>query len=145
MSRQRVAVTGLGIVSAVGWSPAAVWAAIDREASGLGALSLFPSQRCGHIPVAEVRGEPAGRSGLRSGSRTDHLAVCAARDAFAHAAREALPETRRRQVGVVLGTTTGGILDSEAFLERLLCQGALALELLRHHPPASPAESSRCL
>ena len=141
MCRQRVAVTGLGIVSAVGCSPAAVWAAIEREASGLGALSLFPSQRCGHIPVAEVRGEPADRSGLRSGSRTDHLAACAARDAFAQAALEALPEALRRQVGVVLGTTTGGILDSEVFLERLLAQGELAPELLRHHPPASPAEA----
>ena len=56
MSRQRVAVTGLGIVSAIGSSPDAVWAAIEREESGLGTLSLFESPRCGHMPVAEVKG-----------------------------------------------------------------------------------------
>jgi len=131
----------MGIVSAVGWTPEAVWAAIEREESGLGPFSLFDSPRCGHVPVGQVKGDPAERSGARSGSRTDHLALCAARSAFADARLDALSETERREIGVVLGTTTGGILDSEVFLQRLLLEKRIDAAPLRHHPAASPANA----
>jgi len=141
MPRQRVAISGLGILSAIGWTPEAVWGAIEREESGLGPLTLFESPRCGHMPVGQVKGDPAELSGLPSGSRTDHLAVAAARIAFADTGMASLGEAARRDIGVVLGTTTGGILDSEEFLRRLLREGRLDLGLLRHHPAASPTNA----
>ena len=45
MPRQPIVVTGIGIVSAVGWGGEAVWSAIEREESGLGRLTLFESPR----------------------------------------------------------------------------------------------------
>jgi len=141
MPRQPIAVTGIGIVSAVGWSGEAVWSAIEREESGLGRLTLFESPRCGGVPVAEVGEDPARLSGLSSGSRTDHLAVCAARSAFDDAALGCLPEPTRREIGVVMGTTTGGILDSEVFVRRLLLERCLDAGLLRHHPASAPTDA----
>jgi len=73
--RPRVVVTGMGMVSAAGWTLAETWDAIAQGKDGLRTLSLFPSQRCGKLPVGEVSGDPAAKSGLDSGSRSDHLAV----------------------------------------------------------------------
>jgi len=131
----------MGIVTAAGWTPEEVWSAIEGEESGLGRLTLFDSPRCGHMPVAQVRENPAARSGLREGSRTDHLAVYAARCAFSDAGLDSFADTDRREIGVVLGTSTGGILDSEGFLRRLVLEDQLDVSLLRFHLCSSPANA----
>jgi len=139
--RERIVITGLGLVTAAGRTPEQVWSAIESERSGLGRLTLFDSPRCGHMPVAQVREDPAARSGLREGSRTDHLAVYAARRAFGDAGLDSSADADRREVGVVLGTSTGGILDSEEFLRRLMLEDRLDVGLLRFHLCSSPANA----
>lgn len=139
MTRDRIAVTGMGIVSALGWSLEETWLAIEKEQSGLNPLTLFESPRFGHIPVGEVKGDPVALSGLPAGSRTDHLAVYAAARAFEAARFDTLSEKQRKNAAVVLGCSTGGILDTEVFLERLMKEGSFDTELLRHHEAASPA------
>ena len=84
MRRDRVAVTGIGVVCAAGWTAEDVWCAIEAEQSGLKRLTLFHSPRHSHVPVGQVTGEPGQKSGLRKGSRPEHLAVCAARCAVEH-------------------------------------------------------------
>jgi 3-oxoacyl-(acyl-carrier-protein) synthase len=141
VSRQPIAVTGIGIVSALGWTPGETWSAIEEERSGLGELTLFPSERCGHLPVAEVKGDPAGRSGLAHGSRNDHIAVFAAREAFRDAGLDVLNPDEKAGIGAILGASTGGMLDSEVFLEQIIKSGRLDMKLLRHHECASSANA----
>jgi 3-oxoacyl-(acyl-carrier-protein) synthase len=120
--RPRIAVTGMGLVSAVGWTLAETWEAIARGQSGLRALSLFISERWGGLPVGEVVGDPALRSGLCGGSRSDHLALWAAGQAFADAG---LAEVAADRGGVVMGALTGGSAFAEEVLAGL-ARGQLA-------------------
>jgi 3-oxoacyl-(acyl-carrier-protein) synthase len=123
-TRPRVVVTGMGVVSAAGWTLDETWQAMVRGESGLRPLSLFASPRCGHLPVGEVQGDPAERSGLAGGSRSDHLAVWAARQAWADARLDDAHFGAERGA-VVLGALTGGMMFTEEFLARLhLGQGA---------------------
>ena len=116
--RPRVVVTGMGIVSAAGWTLDDTWAAIVEGRSGLRTLSLFESQRCGKLPVGEVTGDPGARSGLANGSRSDHLAVWAARQAYDDAGLAAAACAPERGA-VVLGALTGGMMFTEEFLTAL--------------------------
>jgi len=119
MSMQpRIVVSGMGIVSAAGWTLDETWEAFGQGRSGLRTLSLFESQRCGQLPVGEVTGDPAARSGLPGGSRSDHLAVWAARHAFSDAGLGPASFAADRGA-VVLGALTGGMLFTEEFLARL--------------------------
>jgi 3-oxoacyl-(acyl-carrier-protein) synthase len=52
--RTTVVVTGMGIASAVGWTPDEVWAAMKEGRSGLKTLSLFESPRCGKLLVGQI-------------------------------------------------------------------------------------------
>ncbi len=113
----RVVVTGMGMVSAAGWTPDETWAALAQGRDGLRTLSLFPSQRCGKLPVGEVTGDPAAQSGLPGGSRSDHLAVWAARQAYADAGLAPASFAAERGA-VVLGALTGGMMFTEEFLVR---------------------------
>ena len=117
-ARPRVVVTGMGVVSAAGWTLDETWEAIVQGRSGLRALSLFESKRCGKLPVGEVRGDAQARSGLAGGSRSDHLAVWAARQAWADAGLDASCFAPDRGA-VVLGALTGGVLFTDEFLSRL--------------------------
>jgi 3-oxoacyl-(acyl-carrier-protein) synthase len=139
--RERIAVTGIGIASALGSGVDEVWAALERSESGLGELSLFSSPRCGHLPVAELPDDPAGHSPLRAGSRSDHAAAWAALDAFKSADCDATGAFEPHRAGILLGATTGGMLHSEAFIAKLMREGALDLELVRHHECASSTEA----
>jgi 3-oxoacyl-[acyl-carrier-protein] synthase II len=131
----------MGIVSALGWSIDEVWNAMLTERESLRPVTIFTSPRCGHMPVGEVRGDPAEKSGLASGSRTDHLAAYAAGCAFEDAGLASLSLSERAEVGVVVGTCTGGVIDGERFLQGLIRAGSLDVELLRHHRCASPGNS----
>lgn len=133
MKPARLAITGMGLVSALGWTAEETWTAIDHGRSGLGKLTLFHSPRFGHLPVGEVRGDLATASGLKSGSRSDHLAAYAARAAFINAGLDALPGEEKKHVGLVLGASTGGLLSSESFLRGLIREGQVDTSLLRHH------------
>lgn len=116
--RPRVVVTGMGLVSAVGWTLAETWAAIAEGRSGLKTLSLFESPRCGKLPVGEIAGDPAPKSGLVDGSRSDQLALWAATQAMQDAGLAA-GEVAPDRGAVVLGALTGGMAFTEQFLERL--------------------------
>ncbi len=116
--RPQIAVTGVGIVSAVGWTIEETWQALADGRSGLGPVTLFASERCGGLPVGEVRGDPAERSGLGFGSRSDHLAVWAARQAVTDAGLD-LSRVASDRGAVVLGALTGGMAFTDEFLSRL--------------------------
>ena len=123
MGDERVVLTGLGIVSALGRGLEATLRALREDQGGLGALTLFPSPRNGHQRVAEVRG-------LSSAPRTLALARLAVSDALA-AAR--LPYPRER-IALVLGTCVGGMPESDVAVASALAEQPFGAETWRHHP-----------
>jgi 3-oxoacyl-[acyl-carrier-protein] synthase II len=115
MSAQRLAVTGVGIVSALGQSAPETFRALMAGRRGLGPLTLFDSADVRSQLVAEVPSlrvtdvAPYGRA--EDFSRTDAMAVVAAREA---AQQARLP--RGARLGVALGGTTGGMFETEGLL-----------------------------
>jgi 3-oxoacyl-[acyl-carrier-protein] synthase II len=113
----RIAVTGVGIVSALGQSAPDTFGALMRGERGLRPLSLFDPGDVRSKLVAEVRdlrvSDVAPRGQSADFSRTDAMAVLAAREAAAQARLSS-----GLRLGVALGGTTGGMFETEALLSR---------------------------
>lgn len=137
MTQPAIAITGLGVISATGIGTENLWSALEEGRSGLKELTLFESPRHGHSPVGQVTGDLPALAGPR-GSRTDLLAACAALEAFGETALGGLSEAELRNVALVLGTCTGGMLDTERFLIELLREGSFRADLLRPHAACCP-------
>ncbi len=112
----RIAIVGLGVVSALGRDPGGVHARLCQGESGVGALGLFDGTGQRTTLVAEVEGGTVALGGSSpsdgSWSRCDLMGVAAARDAFAPIARF----RRGFRVGVAVGATTGGMFEAESVL-----------------------------
>ncbi|MGZ3447332.1 MAG: beta-ketoacyl synthase N-terminal-like domain-containing protein, partial [Myxococcaceae bacterium] len=126
-----VAISGVGIVSALGSGFVAHLAGLREGRSGLRPLTLFPAEDLGGLPVGEVA---AGLVPRNRGPRCIRLAL--------HAARQALAGRRLEGEGVLcVGTTTGGIFESEAhYLKHRGGVGAEDRGLLLHHPTGAVAD-----
>ena len=111
--RQRIAITGLGSINALGAGVEAFAAALRDARCGIGELTLFPSDGFRTTLAAEVRGlaTPAAlpRRLTRGISRTALLALIAAREAWEMAGLGEGHST----AGVLVGTTTGGMVGAE--------------------------------
>jgi 3-oxoacyl-[acyl-carrier-protein] synthase II len=111
----RIAVSGVGLVSALGQSAAETFHALMQGERGLRPLQLFDPGEVRSKLVGEVRGlsvpDIAPIAQREQFSRTDAMAVAAAREAVAAAG---LP--RGARIGVVLGGTTGGMFETEDLL-----------------------------
>jgi 3-oxoacyl-[acyl-carrier-protein] synthase II len=118
----RIAVTGTGIVCSIGRNKEEVWQAIVESRAGIGKLTRFPGETFPTDLAAESNAElPAGRRL----SRTDQLAILAAREAVAQAGD--IPLAR---AVVSSGTSTGGLLEGEDYYFRRIVRG-------RRRAPAS--------
>lgn len=115
MRAPRIAVSGVGLVSALGQSAVETFRALMAGERGLRPLQLFEPGEVRSKLVGEVRGlavaEIAPGGELAGFSRTDAMAVTAAREA---AEKARLP--RGARIGVVLGGTTGGMFETEGML-----------------------------
>jgi 3-oxoacyl-[acyl-carrier-protein] synthase II len=113
--RPRIAVSGVGVVSALGQTADETFRALLAGERGLGPLDLFDPGDVRSRLVGQVRdlrpSEVAFRERAAECSRTDAMAVAAAKEA---ARRARLPAGAR--LGVVLGGTTGGMLETESLL-----------------------------
>ncbi|MDR2802621.1 MAG: beta-ketoacyl-[acyl-carrier-protein] synthase family protein [Prevotellaceae bacterium] len=113
-----IIVSGVGIVSGIGFGTAETLQAIAGKKSGLGTLTLFDSVYKDTVPVAEVKAansELKQRLGLperKTFSRTALLGLLAATQAAADAQ---LPLRKGLRTGFVSGTTVGGMDRSEIF------------------------------
>ncbi|MBK7864838.1 MAG: beta-ketoacyl-[acyl-carrier-protein] synthase family protein [Archangiaceae bacterium] len=129
---KRVAITGMGVVSALGRGLPAHSDALKHGRSGLKALSLFTAEGIGQRPVGEVAPEHLW-PGTRA-SRSQRLALTAAADAIAG-------RTLAGPGVMVLGSTTGGIDGTEQhYFKHRGKEGALDRELLRNHPLGTIAD-----
>ena len=135
MPSVRIAVTGVGMVSALGADAPRSFARLLQGDIGFGQVSLFDvsQQRCRiAAEISDLRvGDVAPASEAQSWSRTDALGVLAAREALRSAGVD--PEV---PVSLACGGTTGGMYEAEGVLASLdggqLSSDAAAQRLLSY-------------
>ncbi len=112
MSRRRVVVTGLGIVSPVGNSIDAAWASIREGRSGIGPITRFDASAFTSRFAGEVKDFDSSKYiSAKESRRYDtfvHYGVAAAVDAIADAGL-AITEENAERVGVSIGSGIGGL------------------------------------
>ena len=117
-----IVVTGLGAVTAFGWGVLPLWEGLRRGVAAIASFERFDATRHRTHLAAEVPPDPAPSAFPRRASLADRYAVASAREAIA-AARLDLDACRDR-TGVYFGSSTGGMLESERYYERLLAAPA---------------------
>jgi 3-oxoacyl-[acyl-carrier-protein] synthase II len=126
MSRRRVVVTGLGIVSPVGIGVATAWDTILAGRSGIGSITRFdasalPSRIAGEVKNFEV-GKYLSAKEARRYDRFTHYGLVAAMEAVREAGLEQYTGDNER-VGVCIGSGIGGLPLIEETKEAYLQHG----------------------
>ncbi len=127
-------VTGLGLITPLGAGVEATWSRLVRGDRALRPIRLFDSsgQRANLAgEVADVTITATSRHELAGWSRTSAMAAAAAREAM----RAAQLDVARMRVGLVVGSTTGGLFETELLLGALTAQPSFhegLLQLLSH-------------
>ena len=115
MSRRRVVVTGIGVVSPLGLDAPTTWEALVAGRSGVSKISLFDADDFPVRIAAELPGfEPEkvfGRRRAKHLDRVGQMALVAAREALAASGLDVTADAER--VGTVWGTGIGGIRSLE--------------------------------
>ncbi|MGY6532014.1 beta-ketoacyl-ACP synthase II [Glycocaulis sp.] len=127
MSKRRVVVTGLGIVSPLGCGVEHVWARLIKGESGLARITHFetddlPCQIAGGIPRADGRYggspdspgvfDPEAVMHARDAKRIDDFilyGIAAADEALAHSGWQPADDAARERAGVLIGSGIGGL------------------------------------
>lgn len=124
-TQQRVVVTGVGALSAIGNNVSEIWEAAIAGTSGIAPITRFDASEYPTTFGGEVKGfDPAVEIGKKDARRLDRfsqLAVVATREAVANSGIEIEPIATR--VGVLIGTGIGGIETFETGTENLLNGG----------------------
>jgi 3-oxoacyl-[acyl-carrier-protein] synthase II len=122
MSRRRVVVTGLGIVSPVGNTVASAWDAIVNGRSGIGQVTGFDTTGFATTIAGEVRDfDPAVFVPAKDARKMDpfiHYGVAAAFMALDDSGLE-VGEHNAERIGVLVGSGIGGIYGIEETAIRL--------------------------
>jgi 3-oxoacyl-[acyl-carrier-protein] synthase II len=113
MSRRRVVVTGMGIVSPVGSTLEAAWSAILAGQSGIRPItaydtSAFTTRFAGLVSDDFKAGDWMGPKELRKTDPFIHYGVAASKQAVKDAGLE-ITEANRENIGVIVGSGIGGI------------------------------------
>ena len=119
---RRVVISGVGSWNGLGAGVRAFLDGLRSGACAIGEMTLFPTDgfrthRAAVAPSPDLRGWIAAAA-ERKLSRSDRLALAAAREAWQNSgiAESGLAPER---LGVVIGATTGGMLEAEEALRRL--------------------------
>ncbi|MBS1524671.1 MAG: beta-ketoacyl-[acyl-carrier-protein] synthase family protein [Bacteroidetes bacterium] len=111
-----VYVVGLGVISGIGNNVAEHLSAFEREAAGMGDISLFDTLHQHQLPVAEVKlsnAELIKMTGLPGrSSRTTMLSSVAAKEAWEDAG---ITDPKAFRTGFISANTVGGMDKSESF------------------------------
>jgi 3-oxoacyl-[acyl-carrier-protein] synthase II len=125
----RIAITGAGIICSIGRDKSEVWRSIVETRAGIGKMTSFPGETFPTDIAAEADAHlPISRREAKRMSRTDVLALIAAKEAIAQASQNA-PLPLERAI-VSTGTSTGGLLEGEHYYFARLERG-------RHRAPTS--------
>jgi 3-oxoacyl-[acyl-carrier-protein] synthase II len=138
----RIWVTGIGVVSPLGASARATMDALVMGRRAFDTVSLFDAQGCRSRIAAEARSVDVGQvapAGEAEGwSRTDAMALVAAREALAQA--ELRPESQ--PIDLVVGGTTAGMFETEDLLAEMHAdpEARRPLERMLSHPLSATAD-----
>lgn len=117
----RVAITGLGCVSALGQDVASNWESLAAGRPGLAEITLVPPEKMNTKLVGEVKGfvpeQHFGERQLAMLDRFAQLVVVAAREAVKDAGLT-LPGEAPRKVAVITGIGLGGMTTIDEGFER---------------------------
>lgn len=123
MTRPRIVVTGVGLVTALGRDVEACWAAVVKGACAVGPVDLFDVSPYAGKLGAQIRFElpeaPLARGDRKRLSRCDAIGLAAAAEAM-RAAGFAQGDAR---FGLAVGAGAGGMFDAERFHERFVTEG----------------------
>ncbi len=126
MSRRRVVVTGLGLVSPVGIGVEESWSALVAGKSGIGPITLFDASTYPTRIAGEVKGfDPArfmDRKEVRRNDRFIHFALAAGDMAIKDAGLDMAQEDPEK-VGCIIGAGIGGLRTIEDEHETLSQKG----------------------
>ena len=126
MSRRRVVVTGLGIISPVGNAVAEAWKNILAGTSGITRITRFDASAFTAQIAGEVKGfDPAHHLSAKEARRFDtfiHYGLAAAIEAIQDAGLD-FDREQREQVGVCIGSGIGGLPLIEETHKAMLASG----------------------
>jgi len=129
----RVAITGLGAVSALGLDVPSLWDGVAGGAVGIGPITNIPTDRLGVRIAAEVRGfDPARHFDPRRIPMLDRgtqFAVVSAREAMKDAGLSVAGGAAAQRAGVICGATAGWSTLDESY-EQLYGKGTNRLHPL---------------
>ncbi len=126
MKRRRAAVTGLGIITAIGQDIPSFWENLIKGACGIETVNLFDASHYRSRKAAEVKGfDPLlffSARDLQRMSRCDQLGLKAAAEAILDSGLDWRIEDRER-IGIFVGGGAGGILSAERYRKEMLRKG----------------------
>ncbi len=126
MSKRRVVVTGLGIVSPIGNSVETAWASLMAGKSGIVRISRFDASSFASQIAGEVQGfDVSAYLSAKEARRMDvfiHYGLAAGIDAFRDAGIE-VNDANRERIGVNIGSGIGGLPMIEETHKTLLADG----------------------
>jgi 3-oxoacyl-[acyl-carrier-protein] synthase II len=126
MSKRKVVVTGLGIVSPVGIGVAQSWANLLKGASGVGPITHFDASQLPTRIAAEVKGfNPGDWMTPKETRRSDtfvHYGIAAAKMALDDAGL-AIDDSNAERVGVNVGSGIGGLPMIEDNIREMIAKG----------------------
>ncbi len=115
---EKVFVTGIGIVSSIGFDAEETASSLQALKSGIGSLTILDSRYKDEIPVAEVKADNnelkarVGVSDRRAFSRSSLLGIIAARQALMNAH---ISDLNTARTGLISASTGGGMDRTENF------------------------------
>ena len=126
MSRRRVVITGLGIISPVGNTVAEAWASVIAGRSGISRISRFDPSRLSCQIAGEVKGfdlaQYLERKEARHMDTFIHYGMAAGIQAIRDCGLQFTPENAER-IGVNIGSGIGGLQMIEQTQRELLAGG----------------------
>ena len=129
----RVMITGIGVVSPVGLANAEFWSALVAGRSGIGPISIIPTERLTAKVAAQVLGfDPAAHFDPKRAGMIDRMAqfaVVAARAAVRDAGL-AIDEALALHIATIVGTGVGGQNTQDNSYYRLYGENARKLHPL---------------
>lgn len=119
----RVFITGIGVISAIGYNADEVLHSLKNAVCGITKISLFDTIYQNEIPAGEIKAsnheliKTAGLDLRGNNTRTTLLGIFAARQAINHAQ---ITDMKQFRTGLVSATTVGGMDRSEVFYRSYL-------------------------
>jgi len=132
--KRRIAVTGAGLLSALGLSRREAWGRIREGCCGISSSRILrgegnPVEIAGEVRLPKgVRPPPGGRKRPRRPSRTDVFCLRAVREALevaGHLEAGGGLTPKVSEFGVSLGSTAGGMLEAEEVVSEAVARGGL--------------------